>query len=57
MSDSSFCEWTDVGGAIDMKLYNKPGSEDSGVDKPINLAAPKVVFIILQNVLKMIFRT
>jgi len=41
MSSSSLGDWTNVGGAIDMKVYNEEG-ENNNDDIPINLTAQSV---------------
>ena len=38
MSNSSRGEWTNVGGAIDMKVYNESGPEEPCEDVPMDLA-------------------
>ena len=42
MSNSALGEWTNVGGAIDMKVYTEPEVEACYEDIPMNLAAPQV---------------
>ena len=41
MSSSSLGDWTNVGGAIDMKVYNEEGENESE-DIPMNLTAQHV---------------
>ena len=41
MSNSALGEWTNVGGAIDMKVYTEEVDEPYE-DIPMNLAAPQV---------------
>ena len=43
MSNSSLGDWTNVGGAIDMKVYNEEGDNENE-DIPMNLTAQYVSY-------------
>ena len=43
MSNSALGEWTNVGGAIDMKVYTEEVGE-AYEDIPMNLATPQVLY-------------